>query len=429
MKRLFLLFCLTLPWAVFAEFDWKQPNVRDLPLDFRFFVEGRGGLRLHESDQVKDASVAETRLQIAADKFVEKGTFTLKLDVLNDRISVEEKLDLDRGKGWLDLRELRFLYTPPVYWADVTLGRQIVTWGLGDLIFINDLFPKDWQSFLIGRDMEYLKAPSDSLRIRLFPEVVSIDLVYTPQFDPDRYITGEYASYWGGTGIAGRKNIYEANDPDEGFKDDEIALRLHKNIQGKELALYAYDGFWKSPSGMNASGEMTFHRLSVFGASFQANALDGLARAELGWYDSKDDDDGSDPMIRNSEFRLLLGYNRELVKNLTGDFQFYLEKTLDYDNYFKAYQAMPDMAKEENRTVLTTRLTRFLNQGQLTLGFFAFYSPSDQDGHVRGTMNMTVGDRWMIENGVLYFFGQDDHTFYNQFQDNSSVYSSLRYSF
>ncbi|MFW6031595.1 MAG: hypothetical protein ACOC9T_03300, partial [Myxococcota bacterium] len=32
--------------------------------------------------------------------------------------------------------------------------------GTGDLVFLNDLFPKDWRSFLLGRDLDYLKAPS-----------------------------------------------------------------------------------------------------------------------------------------------------------------------------------------------------------------------------------------------------------------------------
>ena len=47
---------------------------------------------------------------------------------------------------------------------DVKLGRQVLTWGTGDLLFLNDLFPKDWVSFFAGRDDEYLKAPSNTLR-------------------------------------------------------------------------------------------------------------------------------------------------------------------------------------------------------------------------------------------------------------------------
>ena len=51
---------------------------------------------------------------------------------------------------------------------------------MGDLLFINDLFPKDWVSFFVGRDDEYLKAPSDSLKASFFNELFNLDFVYTP---------------------------------------------------------------------------------------------------------------------------------------------------------------------------------------------------------------------------------------------------------
>ena len=65
---------------------------------------------------------------------------------------------------WIDPREA-WLSTQPLDFLDLKAGRQVVTWGTGDLLFINDLFPKDWQSFILGRDEEYLKAPSDTVKV------------------------------------------------------------------------------------------------------------------------------------------------------------------------------------------------------------------------------------------------------------------------
>ena len=56
------------------------------------------------------------------------------------------------------------------------------TWGTGDLVFLNDLFPKDFVSFFAGRDDEYLKAPGDALRITHYSKAVNIDFVWTPVF-------------------------------------------------------------------------------------------------------------------------------------------------------------------------------------------------------------------------------------------------------
>ena len=55
--------------------------------------------------------------------------------------------------------------------TDVSIGRQVQTWGTGDLLFLNDLFPKDFQSFFSGRDDEYLKAPGNAIRITHFSPV------------------------------------------------------------------------------------------------------------------------------------------------------------------------------------------------------------------------------------------------------------------
>ena len=35
---------------------------------------------------------------------------------------------------------------------DLKIGQQVLTWGTGDYVFLNDLFPKDYQSFFSGRD-------------------------------------------------------------------------------------------------------------------------------------------------------------------------------------------------------------------------------------------------------------------------------------
>ena len=44
----------------------------------------------------------------------------------------------------------------------------MLTWGTGDLLFINDLFPKNWKSLAIGRDDEYLKDPSGAVKASFF---------------------------------------------------------------------------------------------------------------------------------------------------------------------------------------------------------------------------------------------------------------------
>src|SRR3989338_7684302 len=50
---------------------------------------------------------------------------------------------------------------------DLRLGRQVITWGLGDLVFVNDFFPKDHEALFAGRPLEFLKRGVDDEAGRL----------------------------------------------------------------------------------------------------------------------------------------------------------------------------------------------------------------------------------------------------------------------
>ena len=105
-------------------------------------------------------------------------SFDAKGDLILD--AVADEVDTD-------LRQLRLTFAPgrPI---DLQVGRQVMTWGTGDLLFINDLFPKDWQSFFIGGTRSTSRRRRTPLRLGWFAGKVNLDLVYTPQFEPDRYI-------------------------------------------------------------------------------------------------------------------------------------------------------------------------------------------------------------------------------------------------
>ena len=65
------------------------------------------------------------------------------------------------------------------------VGRQIYTWGVGDLLFINDVFPKDWEAFYSGRPLEYLKIGVDSVKLDVYSNIASIEAIAIPFFESD----------------------------------------------------------------------------------------------------------------------------------------------------------------------------------------------------------------------------------------------------
>jgi len=411
--------------------------VEDLLVPVHGFFEARAGTRTQRDPRIgRTASLAEARLQLELSKSIEVGDlrpeFRLKTDFLYDAFTSDTPIltAILLQDASVLVREASVLFSP-LDFADVKLGRQVLTWATGDLLFINDLFPKDYVSFFIGRDDEYLKAPSDAAKVSLFSDYANLDLVYTPRFRPDEYVTGKRLSYFNPFlgRLAGEDNRLRAHVPHDWIDDDELAARLYKTVGGYELALYGYHGFWRTPGGFNpGTGRVTFPPLAVYGASARGPVGKGIGSVEIGYYDSRDDRDGDNPLVNNSEFRLLLGYEQELAKNFTGGVQYYLEWLQDYGDYRRTL--MPGAhPRDEFRHVFTVRLTRLLMNQNLRLSFFAFYSPSDSDAYLRPQVRYRINDNWSADAGGNVFLGAHDHSFFGQFEHDTNAYAGLRYSF
>jgi hypothetical protein len=388
--------------------------------DVHGFYEIRSGWRIRKDKYEKDMSIMEQRLQIDVSSYLDWADFKVKGDVTGSM--VEEQ-------AVFDLREA-YIFTSPYDSVDLKLGRQILTWGTGDLVFINDLFPKDWRSFFIGRDTEYLKAPSDAAKISLFSELANLDIVYTPQFDSDRFISGEYISYWNSNlgRIAGRDAIQHTEKGDRWLRDDEIAIRLYKNINNYEYALYGYHGYWKSPGGQNAAATRAiFPDLNVYGGSVRGNAGKGIGSLEFGYYESDDDQSGKNGNINNSELRFLAGYSQEIGKDFTAGLQYYVEHMMDYSQHKNSSPS--GLTRDRDRHLITVRLTKLLLNQNLRCSLFTYFSPSDKDVYIRPNINYKVNDNLAAEAGANIFFGDYPSTFFGQFQNNTNIYTALRYSF
>jgi len=393
--------------------------------DFSFhgFVESAGGIRFVDNpSQSKDATLGDGRLQLELSYDGPKGSrLFLKADAIGDGVEEEGKVDL--REAYLDLSPFSIL--------DVRLGRQIITWGTGDLIFINDLFPKDFVSFYIGRSHEYLKAPSDAVKLSLFPGPFSMDLAILPHFTPSEVPTGKRLTTFNPftNRITARHQRLSAGEPATKWENIELALRLYRTFGSYEGALYGFRGFFKEPVGMDqAKKVLTFPELSGYGASLRGPLLGGIGSFEFGYYDSREDRSGRNSAIENSSFRYLFGYEQELWADFTVRAQYFLEQMLN----FSAYRAsLPGGApkRDELRHLLFLRLTQLLRYQTVELSLVAFYSPSDEDGHLNPQASYKITDSWSIALGANFFLGRKDSTSFGQLDGNDNLYLRLRYSF
>lgn len=412
---------VTAPLA--AQDDWGDDPWGDeaSPFSWFGFVEGAAAWRTRSNPAIDDAmTLEELRLQLEGEYLSDRATWSFKVDGLAD--DVEDELTAE-------VREAMVAFSPGEA-LDVRLGRQVLTWGTGDLLFLNDLFPKDFPSFLSGRDDDYLKAPSDAARISWFGEAASLDAVVTPFFEPDRFVDGTRLSYYDRSRGAVVGNKLTADEPSRSLDNAELALRLYGMVDSREWALYAYRGFFGQPSAFDAvRGVNTFARLNSLGGSVRGGLAGGIYNLETAWYDSVDDRDGSNPNVPNSELRLLGGYEREVATNITLGAQYYLEWKQDYDAFEANYPFDPEGRPDEYRHLVTLRLTWRMLRDNLVLGMMTFHSPSDEDAFLRPTATWRYSDELEFNAGANLFMGEHDHTFYGQFEENSNVFLRARYRF
>ena len=174
--------------------------------------------------------------------------------------------------------------------------------------------------------------------------------------------------------------------------------------------------------------QAAFPKLAVYGASLRGPLGKGVFNAEAGYYDSRQDRDGSSMWINNSEFRLLLGYEREIGKDFTAALQYYWEHMMDYEAYLNAQWAFLPR-RDQDRHLFTLRLTKLLMDQNLTLSLFTYYSPTDGDGYLRPNAQYKLNDQWRIELGGNLFAGESNSSFFGQFKKNNNIYAAVRYSF
>jgi hypothetical protein len=366
--------------------------------------------------------LAEERLQLKLEARSPKGKVSLLARPEFYHDAVAEKLDTDLREGYLD-------YTRESW--GLRLGRQIVTWGVGDLVFINDVFPKDYAAFFSGRPLEYLKQGVDAAALEFHSEILSADLVVIPPglFTADHLPPrGRFVEFDPLPTVPRQRR-----EPLTRLTNTETALRLYRTWADTELSVYAHHGFWRRASlrpddvAAPAHVQESFPGLVTFGASARRGGLGGVWGAEVGYYDSLDDRGGSNPAVENSQIRFLLTYQRQLGRDFTGNLEYYTEWMQHDAAHLRGVQPGAPV-HDELRDLIGLRLTKLLRYQTLKLSLFTLSSPSQGDFLINPEVTYHFGDRlWAALGGNV--FGGPAGSFFGQLNRNDNVYVAVRCSF
>lgn len=433
---LLILFSYPLHAAQNTTDDWADDGWGDdevvSPWKVSGFIEGAYGRFTQNQTQINTLSESEnlysnSRSNSPLEEI--RARINVNYSTLHFDITAKGELLFDQvlNNNKLLVRELN-IQASPFDFLDIKIGKQVLTWGTADYLFINDLFPKDWQSFFSGRDDEYLKAPSNSVKISWFINGYTLDVVWTPEFTEDNFIRGERFSFYSPQlqqQIAPESFTYQEPNDEQWF------TRLSTTQQGVEYALYGYKGRWTTPEGINSSQLPYFPKMNSVGASIRAPLYKGLFNAEIVNYNSIENTEAyysNTYFAPYSQQRFLIGYETELIKNVTLNTQYYVEHTKNHAQLASSY-AYPEQLKDRNRQLLTARLTIRALQQTLVYSIFTFYSPTDHDGYLKSSISYRQDDHWLYSVGANVFWGKEDFSFFGQHQKNSNIWAKVRYQF
>ncbi|HDQ41425.1 MAG TPA: AMIN domain-containing protein [Desulfonatronum sp.] len=191
--------------------------------------------------------------------------------------------DLDLYEGYL------FRGTP--CW-DLRLGKQAVRWGKADQISpVDNVNPQDLREFLIP-DLEDRKIPNWMARVRLFPGDFTLEGVFVPFFEPDRF---DFAgTKWALLGTRPTGLDIRETRPSKNLGHADWGLRTATTVAGWDLAasyLYAWE---KSPRlRLDPAGPLgpallaDYHRQHIVGLEFETTLNKFGLRGEGAYFDKQ----------------------------------------------------------------------------------------------------------------------------------------------
>lgn len=397
------------------------------PVDARQ-IQGQAdlGLALRPStagphdDRILDA---ETRL------LLERQWYGARGEMLDLRVLAVQEL---RGDAGVEIRQAS-LFIPLGGSVEITAGRQVLSWGPGQFEFVNDRFAKDFESFFVGRDLEYLKAPNDALRTRSFLGSWTVDLVLAPVFQQDRLPDPRsFPVMDPATGQVVANPDFKADLPGEDLSSGELHLRVDRQIGRWETALYGFRGFTGTPEGVReVDGEATpFHpQMAAVGLSLRGPVLSGLGWLEAAYENIREEGAGVDPQLPPDRWVTLAGYRWNPTPTRTFMVQGSAIGQVDADRLRETWAEMdPDHPQGERAHLrLQGNVTESFRADRMQVGVRLLWGVTEEEAHWRLRLGYDISDDLIFEARYHGFAGDHPAGRFGLLRDHDLVSLRLRY--
>lgn len=322
------------------------------------------------------------------------------------------------GRSRLVLREG---YADFAVFKDESLraGRQVITWGVGDYLFVNDIFPKNYDAFFTGKPFDHMKEAVDAVKVNGLIKGVEVELVVAAPKPDEMPSASRFVSTALPPGMQTRDTAREGVD---------IAVRMARKVGNWDGALYAgrYRSRERGLYGVQGGFEWEAGASRHIGASATGAIGAGVALAEIAFIETDLKSGNMNPYFFGRRMKALLGYARDVGADLSLSVQYHIDTETDYDAYRRALAPMVQAAPQTRQTMYFKVQQRLLHQ---TLGLgVQLFAAFDGGKYVNPFASYSIADGLNLEVGSNWFSGPTTSP-YGMMKHDRNVYTSLRYSF
>ena len=324
---------------------------------------------------------------------------------------------------------------------DLRVGKQQVVWGKADGVFITDIVsPLNLSEFLLP-DFDEIRTGVIAAKLDYYIGNSTIELIAIPQFTPTTrpnessiwYIQPEFPAP--ATFDWSKSTIKPSLENSEVFmKWSAMTSKIDFDFMGgytwdDNPTMHVQKQFGVDTTTMPPSPMLTgltitpeHHRLTVAGGSFSSEIKGVILRGEAAYYNGKyfqtEDMQAEDALVQKDYINYVVGLDFSLGKvKMSG--QFIQKYILDYSD---------GMVDEEINNMATIMARYDMMRETLHIELFSYVGLTGEDALIRPKITYDFDDSFSILFGANIFTGSRDGQF-GQYQDNSMVYTKIKYNF
>ncbi len=368
-----------------------------------------------------------------------QNTLNLNFETIGDKVALKANpMVYLYGTDSVDF-QLREIYLDLYFNSiDIRIGKQQVVWGKADGVFITDIVsPLNLTEFLLP-DFDEIRVGVYAAKFDYYFGNSTVEAIWKPTYAGNQLPSSESIWYKPPELPAPATFDYSKEKIDANLENSEIYLKYSLSSSAIDFdVMGAY--VWDQTASMHVQKEFSLdpdgnpildqllitpehHRLYVAGGSFTSTIKSFVLRGEAAYYDGKyfqtADPMAEDALTQKNYLHYVLGLDYG-IGNLKVSAQFIQKYIMDYE----------DLIDEDELQNTMTFLARYEAMHEtLHLELFSYVGLNYGDALIRPKATYDFSDSFSILLGSNIFVG-DDRGMFGKYNDNSMIYTKIKYNF